>query len=211
MHPPNTGALHPRSGKIVQRLIRDLEAITGLTLYLDEETMSLRFDRSAEVTGGSATARSLLIGLIYDPRKIPVGVNHGFETRTGGMFGDNGISLDFNQIGNFIAGTKGVDNRTLGWGMTFLHEAMHTAVGGSYRDPFLYGLNIGMPDIIGNAIRRELGPEWGQRVTYRYFTLPGDPASAYIPFTTQSYFMLLDNKEPKSGYVKFRFATGEHD
>ena len=48
----------------------------------------------------------------------------------------NIINFDSSQINSQIASTSdGLNNKTLGYGLTFLHELSHTKVGGSFNDP----------------------------------------------------------------------------
>lgn len=42
--------------------------------------------------------------------------------------GSNEIFLNPSQISNFISGANNVSNKTLGWGMTTIHEILHSNV-----------------------------------------------------------------------------------
>lgn len=89
------------------------------------------------IQSGSATARSLLIGAMDHTDMITAAPG----IRSAGMRGTNEIRLNFKQIEVFINGTVNMDNRTLGWGMTLMHEINHTNVGGGLQDsPFNPGL-----------------------------------------------------------------------
>ncbi len=107
-------------------------------------------------------------------------------TASGGSMADkngNKITIDANQVTGFINGTsKDLNNKTLGFGMSVLHEYRHTKHGGGYEHSFEIGLGMGkqkidMPDIIGNTIRRELstgtGTNYGQRTNYSPYIVGG--------------------------------------
>ena len=67
---------------------------------------------------GSATARTDLIGALDHTTTVDVGVSNN-----GSKAGGNIMLIDAGQINDFISGTSSdLDNRTLGFGMTFLHE-----------------------------------------------------------------------------------------
>ena len=49
--------------------------------------------------------------------------------------GGTSLVVDGKQINSFMAGANNVDPKTMGFGMTFMHEILHTAVGISKSDP----------------------------------------------------------------------------
>lgn len=124
----------------------------------------------------------------------------GQSIESGNWFGNNSIYLNINQIGTFIAGTNGVDSRTMGFGMVFFHEYLHTKSAGNYPDPPEGTLGVGIPDMIGNTIRNELGNEWGQRIDYHPTQIDG---VYYLPFTPDAYDCLKSNVVPESGYIRW--------
>lgn len=68
--------------------------------------------------------------------------------------------------------------------MTFLHESFHTDLGGSFKDePY----NPGPVVEKMNVIRQDLGPNWGQRLTYHALPMFGQ---AYLPFNGDALMML---------------------
>ena len=138
--------------------------------------------------GGSATARTHLISLIENAQTIGV-----FSQIGNGSFAlGNSIVLDRTQINMFINGSDGVDNRTLGYGMTFLHESFHTDVGGGLMD----NINTQGPVVERmNIIRQELGPYWGQRMSYMAFPSHGQ---FYIPFNGDALWALGTGLIPSS-------------
>lgn len=79
------------------------------------------------IQSGSTTARRNIMLAAIDHQDM-ITVEPG---RTSGVPpGTNKIGLNFQQIEGFINGTVNMDNRTLGWGMTLMHEIKNTNVGG---------------------------------------------------------------------------------
>ena len=161
------------------KIINDLQTETGLSLSLNNGIMSYakNEDGTAMVSenGGSETARNHLILLIDNQQKINVFVG---GSKSYGR--DDYIVLNPKQIEKFIQGTIGLDSRTLGWGMTFLHESFHTDLGGGFKDePY----NPGPVVEKMNVIRQELGSNWGQRVTYHALPMFGQ---AILPFNSDA-------------------------
>ena len=67
-----------------------------------------------------------------------------------------------------IHGAVGVDGNTLGFGMTFMHELLHTSIGNGYYDTTA---DFGTGHVVDfmNQIRKELneqGFNYGQRMNY---------------------------------------------
>jgi len=171
----------------------DLQSQTGLT-YSVSSTGDLNYAKDVNgnpiiatttdanentIIVGSATARNLMIGAINNSSTVTVGA--GRRSLTDGPA--NNIGLSFSQIEDFIQGSYGLDNRTMGWGMTFMHELKHTAVGGGLSDASGWG-NIGAVENQMNVIRSELnvpGGNYGQRLNYEAIRLTPTGA-AYVPF-----------------------------
>ncbi|MBX7215662.1 MAG: hypothetical protein K1X90_01750 [Candidatus Kapabacteria bacterium] len=186
-----------RSGGYDKRLIGQLESITGLALYIDGETNELRYS-SKNPLGGSETARNLLMSLIDKNEKISVAIGRGEGSRAG-IFGTNLVILDPEQIGRFERGSVGIDKRTMSYAMIFFHEVLHLKAAGNHKDIHGFG-NIGYPDIVGNKIRSELGPSWGQRLSYDFH--PNDVTNTlFLPFTLQAKLAMENNQIPTTGYI----------
>ena len=163
----------------LENIINDLQAITGLSLSVNNGMLEYakNEDGSALLSsnGSSVSAREHLIALISNNQTINVGI--GSKSRTLG----NNISLAPKQINCFIYGARGVDGRTLGFGMTFLHESFHTNIGGALKDDI--NARGSVVDKM-NVIRLELnnvGYNFGQRMLYCAITSHG---SNYIPFNS---------------------------
>ena len=111
-------------------ILCDLQAETGLLLCMDNGLLVYAKDEDGNpivsINNGSETARKQLILLIDASQMVKVTVG---GTKSHGR--EDYIVLNPKQIESFIQGTVGMDNRTLGWGMTFLHESYHTDIGGA--------------------------------------------------------------------------------
>ena len=194
------------NGAYSTQFIGDLEFITGLTLNKNDDGLLnyakdddghtiVSKDQNGEYLG-SATARNHLMALIDSDELIEVG--GGKRTATDN---DNRIGINISQILSFIRGSRNVDNRTLGFGMTFLHESFHTIVGGNLEDDL-----TGTGDVVDkmNIIRNELnqqGHNFGQRVRYPAVELFNNH---YIPFDIDALRILQQGVEPDNKkYIKF--------
>lgn len=161
-------------------LINDLQNKSGLTLVTDENgnVTYTKKDGKAVVSRdengkrtGSKAAQKALIKLIDSKHKVSVDGTDGL-TRTD-MDGPNPnlILINPQQMQNQIDKTsKDLNQTTFGYALTFFHEVAHTAYGGAGIDPPSSGENpfeqAGRQEILPNLIRRQLGAEYGQRVTY---------------------------------------------
>ena len=193
-----------------QTLVNDLQLQTGLTITIAANgNMSYAKDTKGNpivavttdtngnvVQVGSVMARTLMTGAI--DHKDWVSVAPG---KSGVVPGTNSIGLNFKQINGFINGTVGMDNKTLGWGMTFMHELHHTQVGGGLHDT---PGNPGPVVIQMNTIRSELntlGGNYGQRLDYAATHIG---AYNYIPFSKPAQSLLSVGLVPVNTYVKFK-------
>jgi len=116
------------------------------------------------------------------------------------------ISLNPNQINNFIDGANNLDPRTLGWGMTFLHETLHSFVGGGLSDYLPKGTNIGQIETRLNVVREQLnqkGENFGRRM--RYHSISFDYKGNFLPFNNASAEDINRGIIPAttSKYIKF--------
>ena len=195
------GGLKLRDVNYTSRIIADLERLTGLDLEINMKTLRL------EVVGGSLdkgsyTARALLLRAISSDEVIKLSASQSNPSEVI-PFTKNNINLNPTEIGHFIHHTYGLDKATMGFGLTFFHEYMHTQVGGQYKDPRRTDPpgSIGFADVMTNAIRREMGPEFGQRTTYNPYTVPGSTAYVYYPFTIMTQTAINNGALPSAGYV----------
>lgn len=202
----------------LQTLIKDLESQTGLTISQNSKgqliykkdndgnaIVSTYIDAEGNTKqSGSSKAREIFM--------------HAASTKTQGLVRivNNGskafnsiVDLDHGQINNFIKGARNIDPRTMGWGMTFLHEIQHTSLS-------IYGAKVHGDEVsdysktgdivdVDNIIRKELneqGGNYGSRKTYQSSTL--DSGSSYMPFDARSFNSMRNGKDPapSSMYIK---------
>ena len=194
-----------------EMIVKDLNALTGLNLYVDNNMLKYQKDNNGNPTintnissdgsaskMGSETARSLLISGIDNEQTVEV--NSG--KITGVPPGTNIIGVNGNQISKFLDGTHGMDNRTLGWGMVFMHEFMHTTVGGELKDCNLPWQTGPVVDTM-NIIRSELnikGGNYGLRMQYNAMNLH---SKNYLPFDKVSAALLRSGFVPFTKYISF--------
>ena len=131
-----------------QTITNELQNVTGLTLTVDPNTGVLGYakdsngnavvssttDANGNVTqNGSASARTDLMGVIDANGVIDVGIDANRSTTNGPA---NSITLGESQIDGFVNGTPSqLNDRTMGYGMTLMHEFEHTQIGGLNKDP----------------------------------------------------------------------------
>ncbi len=178
----------------LQETINDLGSQTGLT-YSVNGTNMLTYAKNADGSPiiatdadgnaiGSAYARNLMMFMMNQTGIVDITMetNMGSGVRRSSP---NTINLNPNQINSFINGSVGVDSRTLGWGMTLMHETFHTTLGGGLRDtPNLihpYGTVVANMNHIRSDLNAQ-GGNYGQRLSYiAWATSPQH--NAYVPFS----------------------------
>ena len=191
-------------------IMQDLSFETGLEITINEKTNRLEYKTDEEGKAiisidekgeemGSAKAREQLIKMIDSEETVTISGTIKGGTKTYG----NSISLDVTQISSFIAGAANVDCRTLGFGMTFLHESFHTVVGGALKDSrFFYSRGEVVNNM--NIIREELnikGFNFGQRMHYIAEPING---KFYIGFDRTSAGLIHRELKPtKSKFISF--------
>ncbi len=194
------------STDFAQTITADLQSQTGLALSTSTSTGQMTYAKDANgnpvvatttdasgniVQVGSATARDALIKAISNPDFVNVAINASSNV-SGVPRGSNDIWLSPNQINGFITGATNLDNRTLGWGMTLIHELHHTQVGGGLLDtPGNPGPVVTQMNIIRSELNAQ-GGNYGQRLDYGATSSGG---YNYIPFNI-----------PAQGQLGFGFA-----
>ncbi|MEP7219806.1 MAG: RHS repeat-associated core domain-containing protein, partial [Bacteroidota bacterium] len=195
----------PTGGGGASKMIGELETVTGLKLQrvVVGEKIFLEIDRNQPITGGSQTARDLLSQIINDKcERITLSLNNDFGTQTFG----HAITFNSFEMDWLEQGACDVEPLTMGWGMTFFHEWFHSYDGGLYKHLSLYDPEapLDITDQVPNTIRRELGPTWGQRLTYAFYFLGS--GWFYLPFTgaAQNAFRQgYGKKVTGGGYVRY--------
>ena len=148
---------------------------------------------------GSATARDLLVNCISSCDKVEVGVS-----KKGSKAGGNVLLIDSKQIQSFIDGTsKDINNKTLGFGMTFMHEIQHTNLGGAHVDDVSGIGKTGAVVDKMNIIRSQLGNDFGQRTSYMSVFISG--AGTFIPFSSKALNVMQGGIAPilTGGYISY--------
>ncbi|WP_246011593.1 RHS repeat domain-containing protein [Flavobacterium piscinae] len=194
--------------KIVDEIIEDLSEQTGLTYEIVDEKLEYKKDKdgnaiiSKDKDGkeiGSRIARGLMIKAIDNPK---VGLFKLVDE--GGSNGEGlNFKIDVNEVNNFISGASdALNNKTMGFGMTFMHEALHTDL--------LYGEAHGSESVkwgetgrivnTMNSIRKELGSSYGQRLSYLSF-------NSFIPFDLENKNYVLNHMKSlqQPALVKLNF------
>lgn len=167
---------------IVQNIIRDLNTITGMTFkesggFLDFERDAdgnaiISVDKNGDKTG-SSEARTILTSAINNEETAFARIgNKSQVTNKDGVpeLGGNYINISPTEVNNFIKGSYGVDNRSMGFGMVFTHEILHTNVaeGGAKYDssgPRATGPVVERMNIIRSQLNKQ-GLNFGIRSSY---------------------------------------------
>ena len=200
----------PLYASSVDELCGDLTEQTGVTIEVSNGMLSYqKSDDGSPIvatnpeTGqmlGSKTARNLVLEAI--DKKETVTVAPGKSSVKGLMIG-----LSAQEINTMKAGAHNVSEKTLGYGMTFMHEYLHTEPGGGLVDDHSDS-GIGTGDVVDkmNQIRKELneqGLNYGIRMNYSSFPLP--TGEKIIPFDYGSFSRLKMGRVPiaKNKYIKY--------
>lgn len=200
----------PLYASSVDELCSDLTEQTGLTIEVSNGMLSYqKSDDGSPIvatnpeTGqmlGSKTARNLVLEAI--DKKETVTVAPGKSSGKGLKIG-----LSAQVINTMKAGAHNVSEKTLGYGMTFMHEYLHTEPGGGLVDDHSDS-GIGTGDVVDkmNQIRKELneqGLNYGIRMNYSSFPLP--TGEKIIPFDYGSFSRLKMGRVPitRNKYIKY--------
>jgi RHS repeat-associated protein len=202
-----------------QNIITDLNEQTGYTFEVNgtgqlvyktdddgNAVVSTTTDADGNTTqNGSAEARKMMKHAVSTTNqayaRITTTSNSGVRP-TGGSL----INLNPNQINSFVSGVNNVNSKTMGWGMTFMHESQHSNVaeGGAVshgREKTTFGRTGTVVDRM-NTVRSELnaqGGNYGIRTSYRglYFN-PTTRKPIYIPFNSSSKSRMSGGNTPSS-------------
>lgn len=195
--------------KALTKIVKDLQGKTGLTFTLKDGKLVYKKDSdgnaivSKDADGneiGSSEARGLVRGALDNSKTVKLefgeikqGSGVSFETDDGQQY----IALDPSKIQGMIDGSsKGLNNTTLGFAMTLMHEIDHTDIGvsktGHGAEITTFGLTGTVVDRM-NTIRTQLGASYGQRMSYAALNSYGNN---YIPFSSSSLSTLKSNPTP---------------
>lgn len=209
----------------VNNVRTDLQQATGLTLSIGANgnmtyaTTTNSKGKTVPVIAtdangkniGSKTARKDLMKAINHKTTVNVFA----QDNRGSLGGGTQVNIDGVQVNRFINGTSaGLNNFTLGFGMSFLHELQHTDVLGGKSDPTKVTVNgqavvpfgdIGSVENRMNKVRRELnqqGMNLGQRLSYGPLPM-GGAGLVYMPFSTQSLNDINNGIIPTSMFIAY--------
>jgi hypothetical protein len=205
----------------VTNVTNDLQTQTGLTLTVDPKSGQMTYATTTNKRGktaaavatdangkkvGSRTARKMITKAIDNKNTVNVYATN----KMGSMGGGLQININSTQINQLISGTSSdLESKTMGFGMTFLHELGHTDLGGSEVDPQTFttpsgtkAVNFGelgtnVPKM--NRIRSQLGSSYGQRTSYGSMPIGGN---TYLPFSTGAKSDLERGIVPANSYIK---------
>ena len=182
---------------ILDKIKKNLTTATGLSFNVNNGKLVYATDNdgnaiiSTDGDGnqlGSAEGRNIIVGALGAEEIATARITESGGSQVTNDLGEmeiggSNINLDINQINQNISGSREVDNRTLGFGMTFMHETLHSNVaqGGAQRD-FIGQTNVDVytgPVVDRmNIVRGQLnsqGFNFGIRQTYgaRNFKVQG--------------------------------------
>jgi RHS repeat-associated protein len=201
----------------LQTMITDLESQTGLSFSVSSTgqlvykkdkdgnaVISTKKDANGtEVQVGSKEARDIMTDNISHSTTAYARI-----TKNGSSAPVNGglINLDPNQISGMMNGATNLDSKTLGWGMTFMHESLHSVLGGGMRDHLPAGSETGEVVDRMNIVRQELnqkGANYGIRKSYKAITFSQTGRPAYVSFDRSSKADIMTGVKPSlfSSYV----------
>jgi hypothetical protein len=138
--------------------------------------------------GGSFTANTVYTYVKGKKTKMTVSVSHSRTAQS--------------RETKYTYDAIGMDSRTLGWGMTFMHELLHTKVGGGYKDSDIPWQTGTVVDTM-NKIRsesNEKGGDYGFRMQYQAVPIH---SKAYIPFDKVSAGFVRSGFVPSTKYICF--------
>ena len=176
----------------VSMIINDLQEQTGLTYSVDASG-NLLYDQkngkavvSLDANGnekGSSFARSIMMRAIDNTTKTA-----SFDLKDSGGSKGEGLNfhLDVNEVKSFVDGASAdLNPKTMGFGMMFMHELLHTDVGISTlhgSEAYSWGQTGTVVNVM-NSIRGQLGESYGQRLSYIGLNEEG---VTYVPFDASS-------------------------
>jgi RHS repeat-associated protein len=186
----------------LQQITNNLTAQTGLTytvttggqlVYQTDSNGNPLVATTTDAAGntvqaGSQEARDIMTDAISNSTTAFTRITTG---RSNAPVGGTLININPNQITTMMSGAQNVDPNTMGMGMTFMHEILHSAVGGGLTDP-LSGSGLGPTGAVVdrmNIVRSEMnsqGYNYGQRTSYEGVTFSPTGTPAYLPFDANS-------------------------
>jgi RHS repeat-associated protein len=192
----------------LQAIISDLQSQTGLALSVSTNgqlTFATDANGNAIIAKdgkgnsvGSEEARGLITGALSSPDQAYATLT----TSASSVPAPNSplIRLNPNEIKGNIAGSVGVDSRTRGFGMVFMHELMHSNVGGGMTDPQKMFGSMGPIINRENLIRQQLGSNYGQRLSYPALRM--SDGNAYMPMAPAAMMQMNRGLIPSNYFIR---------
>ncbi len=186
-------ALVQSDKNFADQTVSELSEITGLNLGLTNENKL--FIKNESSSNGSETAREIVLNGINNKETISVCSN------LWSMGFDNNILLGSDQIQQLKNGTSSdLNPKTLGSGMALIEETLHSDLGGGMKHP---GNQKGEDKVldITNIVRKELGSNWGQRMTQDFISKKG---FLWLPFSFKALLSLSqkNGSTPRKEFIK---------
>ena len=183
---------------IINTLTSDLSKITGLNISVSNGFLTYEENESSD---GSSTASDYLKSLIDGKETVEVIVSGVSRTK------ENKVELGLPAIENHVKNTPDeLNEKTLGWGMTLIHELKHTGAGGGLKDPIDktdFSSTGNVVDFV-NVVRGELDARSGNSKPYgtrqHYFYKPTDTGIRRLNF---SYNTVNNNGKVRRKYASF--------
>lgn len=207
-----------------EQIRSDWEEMTGLSLSINEKGMIVyaKDENGNPVVAqdsrgrnkGSSEARSRIVNMLKDSETAYVYINNRCSSQgqcSRAPRGGNRITLVDAQIDATMQGARGgLNPKSVGWGMTAFHEALHTKAGGSLADPKGEDAQSETGPVVDieNTVRREMGSSWGRRMTYG--AIKYDDVS-YRAFDLMSLIDIrAGRKDPMGMHVRSTFIPTSH-
>ena len=194
----------------------DLSEQTGLSLSIknsdDRFTLEYAKDDNGNaivmendgVQMGSSDARNQLTNMIDDTDRALVSLRPN-NRGSGVPGGSNIIYLDPIQINSHINNVSaGLNSKTIGYGMTFLHETYHTRIGGGLPDtnidygkgPTVEKMNTIRQQLDNNPLNRTMGngTQYGERKYYMGTDRTSTPGNGGIIIRATMHFTIRNER-----------------
>lgn len=196
-----------------KNIIVDLNSQTGLSFSINYNGQLIYATDSNgnQIQAGSSEARKIMISAVLNKNQSWVRIIENGRTGVETV-GASIINLVPNQINDQINGAIGVNNKTLGWGMTLMHEILHSNVaeGGAHghgEEAEIFGPTGIVVDRM-NLVRSELntqGLNYGQRMSYSASSLNENKSPPlYIPFDKASKNKIENGVVPNTMFIQIR-------